>query len=242
MAITLGPEGALVITGDGPPTALPAVRQPVSDPCGAGDRFAVSAALLLMEDAGVVPAVAGAVEAASAFVGAGGASAVDLGRQPLRLAAPSGLDRALKLIAGVRARGGRVVATGGCFDLLHAGHVRVLQRARALGDCLIVCMNSDASTRRLKGSGRPVVGQDDRTAVLAGLAAVDAVVTFDEDTPETVLARLRPDIFVKGGDYADAELPERRLLAEWGGEVVLVPFLAGRSTSRLLEEVGRHAV
>ena len=127
--------------------------------------------------------------------------------------------------------------TGGFFVLLHPGHVRTPQRARALGDCLVVCLNSDRSVRRLKGSDRPLVAQEDRAAVLRALAAVDAVVVFDEDTPEAVLARFRPDVFAKGGDYALDELPEGRLLARWGGEVVLLPYVQGRSTTRLLEEV-----
>ena len=95
-----------------------------------------------------------------------------------------------------------MVATGGCFDLLHAGHVRMLQAARALGDCLIVCLNSDASVRRLKGPDRPLVGQDDRSAVLAALGCVDAVAVFEEDDPRAILRELRPDVWAKGGDYA----------------------------------------
>jgi rfaE bifunctional protein nucleotidyltransferase chain/domain/rfaE bifunctional protein kinase chain/domain len=241
IAITLGARGALLVTGDGPPLAIPAPRLPVADPCGAGDRFVATAAGLLADGSGLTEAVTGAVEAASAFVAAGGASAAPIGRQVLNLSAPTAMDAALEVVAGVRARGGRVIATGGCFDLLHAGHVSVLARARELGDCLVVCLNSDASVRRLKGRGRPLVPEQDRAAVLAALAAVDAVLIFDEDTPEAVLERLRPDVFAKGGDYATAELPERRLLATWGGEVVLLPYLAGRSTSSLLEEVGRRA-
>ena len=150
-------------------------------------------------------------------------------------------EHALLVSARVRAQGGRVVATGGCFDLLHAGHVRTLQAARALGDCLVVCLNSDASVRRLKGPGRPLVTQADRAAVLAALACVDAVVCFDEPTPEALLRRLRPDVFAKGGDYAERDLPERAVLAEWGGEVVALPHLTGRSTTRLVEEASRVA-
>ena len=165
-------------------------------------------------------AVRVAVTAASAFVAAGGAAA---------------------LAASVRARGGTVVATGGCFDLLHAGHVRTLEAARALGDCLIVCLNSDASVRRLKGPDRPLVGQDDRAAVLAALACVDAVAVFEEDDPRAILRELRPHLWAKGGDYAIAELPEAETLAEWGGRAVLVPYVAGRSTTRLIDEARRRA-
>jgi rfaE bifunctional protein nucleotidyltransferase chain/domain/rfaE bifunctional protein kinase chain/domain len=241
IAITLGSRGALLVTGDGPPVATPAPAVAVSDPCGAGDRFCATAAGLLADGSTLTDAVRGAVEAASAFVGAGGASGAPIGGEPRPLVAPTGLKQALDVSARVRARGGRVIATGGCFDLLHAGHVSVLNEARALGDCLIVCLNSDASVRRLKGPNRPLVGEQDRAAVIGALGAVDAVVVFDEDTPEAVLDRLRPDVFAKGGDYAAADLPERALLAQWGGEVVLLPYLEGRSTTSLLEEVGRRA-
>jgi rfaE bifunctional protein nucleotidyltransferase chain/domain len=140
----------------------------------------------------------------------------------------------------VRAGGGTVVATGGCFDLLHAGHVRMLEAARALGDCLVLCLNSDASVRRLKGPGRPVVGQEDRAGVLLALAAVDAVVVFDEDTPAAVLDRLRPDVFAKGGDYSVDALPEAAVLAGWNGQAVILPYVEGRSTTRILEEAARR--
>jgi D-beta-D-heptose 7-phosphate kinase/D-beta-D-heptose 1-phosphate adenosyltransferase len=133
-----------------------------------------------------------------------------------------------------RAEGRTLVATGGCFDLLHAGHVRMLEQARALGGCLVVCLNSDASVRRLKGDGRPVVGEVDRRRVLEALGSVDAVACFDEDTPEAVLTALRPDVFVKGGDYSGTPLPEEAVLARWGGQAVVLPYVAGRSTTGLL--------
>jgi D-beta-D-heptose 7-phosphate kinase/D-beta-D-heptose 1-phosphate adenosyltransferase len=152
----------------------------------------------------------------------------------------SALERALGLIAGVRAEGGTVVATGGCFDLLHAGHVATLRSARALGHCLVVCLNSDDSVRRLKGPERPLVPQVDRVAVLEALGCVDAVVPFDERTPEAVLSRLRPDVFAKGGDYALTDLPEAALLATWGGQAVVLPYLEGRSTTQLMKEVVRR--
>jgi rfaE bifunctional protein nucleotidyltransferase chain/domain len=142
----------------------------------------------------------------------------------------------------VRAAGGTVVATGGCFDLLHAGHIHTLEAARALGDCLIVCVNSDASVRRLKGDARPVVGEADRVRLLGALACVDAVAVFDDDTPVRALEGLRPHVFVKGGDYGIADLPEAALLQQWGGEVVIVPYLEGRSSTHLMREVSRRGV
>jgi D-beta-D-heptose 7-phosphate kinase / D-beta-D-heptose 1-phosphate adenosyltransferase len=152
----------------------------------------------------------------------------------------SPMARALGLIGAVRAAGGTVVATGGCFDLLHAGHVATLRAARALGDCLVVCLNSDDSVRRRKGLERPLVPEADRVAVLEALGCVDAVVPFDERTPEAVLQRLRPDVFAKGGDYALADLPEAALLASWGGQAVVLPYLEGRSTTQLMKEVVRR--
>ena len=149
----------------------------------------------------------------------------------------TGLDA---LLDRVRRQRGVVVATGGCFDLLHAGHIATLQAARAVGDCLVVCLNSDDSVRRLKGAQRPLQPAADRARVLAALECVDAVVVFEEDTPATVLRRIRPDIWAKGGDYSGVPLPEAAVLAEWGGEAVTVPYLQGRSTSALVE-LARHA-
>jgi D-beta-D-heptose 7-phosphate kinase / D-beta-D-heptose 1-phosphate adenosyltransferase len=114
--------------------------------------------------------------------------------------------------------------------------VRALEAARALGDRLIVCLNSDASVRRNKGPDRPLVGQHDRAAVLRALACVDAVAIFEEDDPRAVLRELRPHVWAKGGDYALSELPEAATLSEWGGRAVLVPYVPGRSTTRLIEE------
>jgi rfaE bifunctional protein nucleotidyltransferase chain/domain len=169
-------------------------------------------------------------------VAAGGAGAADLRGPAEPPPAPGAAPDAAAVVARARAAGGTVVATGGCFDLLHAGHVQVLQAARGLGDCLVVLLNSDASVRRLKGPDRPLQPEGDRAAVLRALACVDAVQVFDEDTPVAALERLRPDLWAKGGDYAATELPETAVLREWGGEVVILPFLSGRSTTRLIRE------
>jgi rfaE bifunctional protein nucleotidyltransferase chain/domain len=128
-----------------------------------------------------------------------------------------------------------VVATGGCFDILHAGHVSCLEAARSLGDALVVLLNSDASVRRLKGPSRPLLTAADRARVLEALEFVDAVVVFDEDTPAEVLDRLRPDVWAKGGDYAGASLPEAAVLRRWGGQAVVLPYLDGHSTTALVE-------
>jgi D-beta-D-heptose 7-phosphate kinase / D-beta-D-heptose 1-phosphate adenosyltransferase len=238
VAITLGDCGALVSSGLGMPLAVPAPHVAHGDPCGAGDCFAVTAASLLADGATPADAVISAVAAASSFVAAGGAAGGGFATwPPLMDDAHQGLEAALRVAAETRARGGRVVATGGCFDILHAGHVASLRAARELGGCLIVCMNSDESVRRLKGPSRPIVGERDRAKLLCALSCVDAVVVFDDESPAPVMKELRPDIFVKGGDYELAALPEAQLVRTWGGEAVLVPYVDGYSTTRLLEQL-----
>ncbi|SEB79147.1 rfaE bifunctional protein, domain II [Streptomyces sp. 2131.1] len=232
VAVTLGQHGALLSRG-GPPLLVPAPWRANGDCCGAGDSFAAAVAGRLADGDLVELAVREAVEAAARFVSAGGAHAVLRPVRPADGEDASGDARAL--VRRVRERGGTVVAAGGCFDLLHAGHVELLQAARRAGDCLVVCVNSDASVRRRKGGGRPVVPAEDRARVLEALDCVDAVVVFDEDTPERLLDGLRPDIWAKGGDYALTDLPETALVESWGGQVVLLPYLDGRSSTRLVE-------
>ncbi|OSC61229.1 D-glycero-beta-D-manno-heptose 1-phosphate adenylyltransferase [Streptomyces sp. 4F] len=233
VTVTLGSRGALLSYGEHP-LLVPAPAAHHGDSCGAGDRFAATAAGLLADGALVGEAVEGAVGAATAFVAAGGAGALPPAGDGPETAGRPDTDDPLALAARVRAQHGTVVAAGGCFDLLHAGHVGLLQAARRLGDCLVVCVNSDASVRRRKGDGRPVNPLADRVRVLRALACVDAVAVFDEDTPERLLGDLRPDVWVKGGDYAGADLPEAALLQEWGGQAVLLPYLDGRSSTALM--------
>lgn len=230
LAVTLGAEGAVVVGGDGPPLWAPAPPVTAVDVCGAGDRFAAGCAVHLADGAVPSEAVVAAVGEAAAWV-AGDPGGAD----------PGATGDARALAASVRHGGGTVVAAGGCFDLLHAGHVRLLRSARALGDCLVVCLNSDASVRRLKGAPRPLVPAEDRRAVLEALGCVDGVVVFDEDTPAAALRALRPHTFVKGGDYTGARLPEEEVMAEWGGQVVVLPYLDGRSTSGLVRRAAAPA-
>jgi rfaE bifunctional protein nucleotidyltransferase chain/domain len=140
-------------------------------------------------------------------------------------------------LAEARGRGQRVVFTNGCFDVLHVGHARYLEEARAQGDLLVVGVNSDASVRGLKGPKRPIVPEADRAEMLAALASVDYVVLFDEATPEALIGRVRPDLHVKGGDYRAEDLPETPLVRALGGEVRIMPLVAGRSTSDLVETI-----
>jgi D-beta-D-heptose 7-phosphate kinase/D-beta-D-heptose 1-phosphate adenosyltransferase len=214
VAVTLGSRGALLCDGSTTPSLVPGLEVACLDACGAGDRFASSAAVALADGALVSEAVEAAVRSAGEFVAAGGAASVCASSTP--------------------ASRGVTVATGGCFDLLHAGHVATLRAARALGDRLVVCLNSDDSVRRLKGPTRPLVPAADRARVLEALACVDEVVVFEEDTPVEVLRRIRPDVWVKGGDYAGTETPEAVAMREWGGQCVTLPYLEGRSTTGLV--------
>lgn len=245
VAVTLGARGALLVQGD-VDTHVPlddaevdaAGRAPHAgrlDTCGAGDAFAVAATVALLEGATPHAAVRQAVASATAFVRAGAATAVST-----EVGYATSSDRpepadAFELVAQVRAGGGTVVATGGCFDLLHRGHVSLLTAARALGDALVVCINSDASVRRTKGPDRPLVTAEDRARVLSALGCVDGVVVFDEATPAELLAELRPDVWVKGSDYAGRDIPEARVVEEAGGRVVLLPVVDGYSTTRLVD-------
>jgi rfaE bifunctional protein nucleotidyltransferase chain/domain len=139
-----------------------------------------------------------------------------------------------------RKAGKRFVFTNGCFDILHRGHIELLRAARDLGDQLAVGLNSDASVRRLKGEKRPIVGEEDRAAIVAALDAVDFVTLFDEDTPERVISVLKPDVLVKGSDYALEEIVGRSQVEESGGQVVQVPLHGGHSTEKLLRSIAER--
>lgn len=143
------------------------------------------------------------------------------------------LKKAVALRAALKRRGKKAVFTNGCFDLIHAGHIASLEKARSLGDFLFLGLNSDASVRRLKGPSRPVSKAGDRAIVLAALAAVDAVIIFSRDTPRELIKALRPDVLVKGADYRDAAVAG----AEFAGRVALAPLLKGRSTTGLLRKL-----
>ncbi|MFE9233735.1 PfkB family carbohydrate kinase [Cellulosimicrobium funkei] len=266
VCVTAGDRGAFVARADGEPAYVPATVAH-GDPCGAGDRFASTVAVALARGEGLVPAVVAAVGSASAWVAAGGAEGYRRRADSLAdrtpgaarehvpdrasgAPAPSGAtqdgppsdpDGPEAVAARLRAAGGTVVATGGCFDILHAGHVATLEAAARLGDHLVVLLNGDASVRRLKGPQRPVVGQADRARVLAALDCVAAVVVFDEDDPRAALDRLRPDVWAKGGDYTEETLPEAETVRRHGGRVVVLPYVDGRSTTSILERSGRFA-
>ncbi len=147
------------------------------------------------------------------------------------------LEELKRLREEARQEGRRFVFTNGCFDILHRGHIELLRAARSLGDQLAVAINSDSSVQRLKGRRRPIIGEQDRAAVLAALEAVDFVIIFEEDTPQQVIAALRPDVLVKGADYAAEEIVGRSEVRTSGGEVVRIPLLDGYSTEKIMREI-----
>ncbi len=248
VAITLGARGAALAAADGS-AAMPVPEieiPPEGDTCGAGDAFAAALTGALLIPSSVRAAVAAAVCAASHFVASGGAASVSslpIGSLPTEhQQSPASQLSATDVVARLRRRGGRLVATGGCFDLLHPGHLSLLRQARALGDALVVCVNSDESVRRRKGPRRPIVPAADRIALLEALEPVDAVIVFDEDTPTVQLETLRPDVWVKGGDYTISDLPEAPVVRRHGGQIVIIPLMSGYSTSRLVSAAQRPEI
>jgi rfaE bifunctional protein nucleotidyltransferase chain/domain len=151
------------------------------------------------------------------------------------------LDEAILRFGREKRNGRRVVFTNGCFDLLHPGHIGSLEQARALGDALIVGLNSDASVRQLKGAGRPVLPERERAEILAALEFIDAVVIFDELTPREVIARLLPDVLVKGGDWPGDQIVGREEVEAAGGRVVSIPVVPGYSTTAILQKIREGA-
>ena len=150
-------------------------------------------------------------------------------------------EELLMSITDLKARGKRIVFTNGCFDLLHVGHIRYLEQAKTLGDILVVGVNSDASVRKLKGPKRPILSAEDRTEILSGLGCVDLITIFDELDPLALIASLQPNVLVKGGDWTKEQTVGKEVVERSGGEVVIIPFVEGASTSNLIETIlGRY--
>ncbi len=143
----------------------------------------------------------------------------------------------LRIIKDLRAKGKRIVFTNGCFDLLHIGHIRYLEEAKALGDVLVVGVNSDSSVRKLKGPQRPILPEEERTEILSGLGCVDYITLFDEIDPLKLITSLQPNVLVKGGDWTKEQTVGREVVERSGGEVVILPFVQGASTSNLIETI-----
>jgi D-beta-D-heptose 7-phosphate kinase/D-beta-D-heptose 1-phosphate adenosyltransferase len=246
LLVTRGEHGMTLFRADAEPLTLPTRAREVFDVTGAGDTVV---ALLA---AGVAAGLEVGDAAALANLGAG----IVVGKIGVATVTRSELQRALHglgsggdgvvqmaelaaLVTEAKARGERVVLTNGCFDILHAGHVAYLEEAKSCGDRLVVAVNDDDSVRRLKGAPRPVTGLADRMAILAGLASVDWVVPFAEDTPADLIATILPDVLVKGGDYRPEDIAGGEAVRKNGGEVRVLGFKPGRSTSALINAIRR---
>ena len=242
LTATLGDKG-IALVRPGNRFVAPAVARQVFDVSGAGDTVIAVLALCLASGLKAETAVELANVAAGIVVGKVGTVPVEKHELLAALAPQMALDAEGKVlereelvqrVALWKANGGRVVFTNGCFDLLHIGHITVLEQARRFGDRLIVAINSDASVRGLKGPKRPIVGERERARVLAALAAVDAVVVFGETTPLELIVATRPDVIVKGGDYGVETVVGANEVMSWGGQVKIVPTVEGYSTTGLI--------
>jgi D-beta-D-heptose 7-phosphate kinase/D-beta-D-heptose 1-phosphate adenosyltransferase len=241
VAVTIDREGALFLEPETPPyrtCARPASLPHVSD---AGNTFAGVLTLALAAGAATPDAAELASAAAALVVARPGTKACTAAELRAALSGqeklPGDVAALLPLVERARQAGRRIVFTNGCFDILHRDHITYLSHAKALGDLLIVGVNSDASVRRLKGEGRPINPQDDRMSVLATLSCVDYVLLCDELMLENLIRAIRPDVFVKGGDYTRETLPEAPLVEELGGRVEILPYLADRSTTQMIGRV-----
>lgn len=247
LLITRGEQGMTLLRPDQPELHLPARGREVFDVTGAGDTVIATLAAAIASGQSMPEATALANLAAGIVVGKLGTAAVSAPELRRAIIAEQGAQRGvvseeqlLMAIEDARASGERLVFTNGCFDIIHAGHVGYLEEARKQGDRLIVAVNSDASIRRLKGSGRPINPLDRRMAVLAGLEAVDWVVSFDEDTPERLLRRVKPDVLVKGGDYREDQVVGGNIVKPYGGKVKVLSFFDNCSTTSIVNKIRKQ--
>jgi len=244
VVLTRSEEGMTVFSAAGE-ISLPTVAREIYDVSGAGDTVLSLFGLGMAQKLSLECSAALANLGAGIVVGKVGTSTVSaqellaaLGAQnhdsDLKIKPPALLK---SILAGVKQKGKKVVFTNGCFDLLHVGHVKYLQAARQLGDLLVLGLNSDDSIRRLKGSGRPLIGQDERAHIMAALNCIDFVVIFDEDTPLELISLLRPDVLVKGGDYTVDGVVGRDVVESYGGRVELINFVDGKSTTNIINKI-----
>jgi len=249
LAITRGESGITLFSQDNAPRHFPAIPVEVYDVAGAGDTAA--AALTLALASGSPPEIAAhiAIAAAASVVRKVGVATTTaheiLETYDETIGRAHALHKVLnrqelvKRIEQLRERNQKIVFTNGCFDILHVGHKRYLSQARLLGDVLIIGLNTDESVRRLKGAGRPINALEDRAEVLSALESVDFVIPFGEDTAESLVREIRPDVYVKGGDYEGREddIPEGVAVREFGGEIRILPYIEGRSTTEILRRL-----
>ncbi|MFL5761003.1 MAG: D-glycero-beta-D-manno-heptose 1-phosphate adenylyltransferase [Thermomicrobiales bacterium] len=241
-AITLAQDGVMLISQEGGAVHLPARPVRHAGDVGAGDTFTAAMALALASGASATQAARVGIDAAGIAVTQRGTSAVRqqdlLRRVSLDESAPTTSLKTLAVILDAeRFAGKTIVFTNGVFDILHAGHVHILQRAKRLGDVLVVGINSDESVRRLKGSARPINHERDRLALVAALDPVDHAILFTEDTPADLIRTLRPHVHVKGGDYSEEALPEIEAVHQIGARVEILSLVEGRSTTNVIQKI-----
>jgi len=248
LVVTLSERGMVVIRDEQPPLFLPARVREVFDVTGAGDTVIATIAAALasgnsLDEAATLANLAAGLVVRKIGVATVTPSELRLALHEHGLGGRGMLDRQdAPIIADeARARGERIVMTNGCFDILHTGHVAYLEEAKNLGDRLIVAVNNDASVTRLKGDGRPINPLEDRMAVLAGLAAVDWVVSFSEDTPADIVSEILPDVLVKGGDYTPDAVAGGDIVQANGGTVEILSFRQGRSTSAMIDAIRKKS-
>jgi D-beta-D-heptose 7-phosphate kinase/D-beta-D-heptose 1-phosphate adenosyltransferase len=243
--VTRSEEGMSLFSRSGETIHIPTVARDVFDVSGAGDTVLASLAVGIAAGLGMTEAARLANIAAGIAVGKLGTSTVSPAEIINAVALTHSdsdskikhLDVLTAIITAEKARGKKVIFTNGCFDLLHAGHVKYLQKARGLGDLLILGLNSDASVRRLKGNKRPLINEEERAHILAALDCIDYVVIFDEDTPLELITALKPHILVKGGDYSVDDVVGKDVVEAYGGRVELVSLVDGKSTTNIIERI-----
>ena len=244
LLVTQGESGMTLFQHDVAPVKLSAESHEVFDVTGAGDTVIATLAAALASGHGLVDATAMANKAAGIVVEKLGAATVTAAELNNKLVY-KGIEKSAvidetslkSLLVDVRSEGKTIVMTNGCFDIIHAGHVNYLKQAKAMGDYLIVAVNDDASVQKLKGEDRPVNTLDDRLTVLDGLESIDYLVAFSEDTPARLIAEIKPDILVKGGDYQPGEIAGSDAVKKNGGEIRIIPFIEGCSTSKIIDKL-----
>jgi len=245
--VTRSEEGMTLHVNGQKPVHIPAYPVRVSDVSGAGDTVAAVMAVLLAMKAPFEPAMRAANAAAAVVIGKRGTATVSLGELRHRILPAASLAPEDKIVfdwsvldaslAQWRQQGVRIGFTNGCFDLLHRGHIRLLAEARATCDRLVIGLNSDTSTKRLKGQDRPINPAEGRAEVLAALEAVDLVVVFEEDTPLELIKRVRPAVLIKGADYKREDVVGREVVEASGGQVILVDLVPGQSTTNIVRRM-----
>jgi D-beta-D-heptose 7-phosphate kinase / D-beta-D-heptose 1-phosphate adenosyltransferase len=240
-AVTLDTEGAVIFERDSLPYRTYAQPTAHSRATGAGDTFVSALTLALAAGATTSAAAELASAAAAVIVAKEGTAACSVEELQAHISRGDKYVTEASILSArlefYRQQGRRIVFTNGCFDILHCGHIAYLNRAKALGDILVIGVNSDESIRRIKGLSRPINTLSDRVQVLAALSCVDCIIAFDEDTPCNLIRAVRPDVFVKGGDYTRERLPEAPIVEELGGTVEILPYLENRSTTSIIERI-----